>query len=364
MGEVAVSVVVPVYNSEKYLKQCLDSVAAQTLRNIEIICVDDGSTDGSVNILREYAAKDSRFRILLQKNQYAGVARNTGKAYARGKYLVFWDSDDFFDITALKRMYSQCEKDHADICVCSGKDYFENEHLTAYSTRYIRSGELPSKIPFSRESDPDIILTFTNAAVWNKMFLRSFIEDNHLSFHATKNANDVFFVETALCLAKRITVVNKALVVYRRSKPFGLVYGLASSGIDVAINEWVLIARHLRSLGIMPERSFANKALDSIFYVINNTIDFDSFKNAYLKLQTSFLDTLCIRTDVEDGYYESPFFGSAAVHFHQDSAEQFLKWYTYYLAEKETLGSAKRRHFLEKYRLATTYDALSRWMKM
>ena len=360
MGEVAVSVVIPVYNSEKYLEQCLDSVVSQTLENIEIICVDDGSTDSSVRILKEYAAKDARFRILSQKNQYAGVARNAGKEYARGKYLVFWDSDDFFDKTALKRMYSQCEKDHADICVCSGKDYFENERLTAYSTRYIRAGELPQRIPFNRETDPNIILTFTNAAVWNKMFRRSFVEENHLVFHATKNANDVFFVETALCLAKRITVVNKPLVVYRRNKSFGLVHGLTSSGIDVAINEWLLIARHLRSLQIMPERSFANKALDSIFYVINNTISFDSYKNAYEFLQNSCLDTMGIRIDVEDDYYESLFFRSAAVHFHQDNAEQFLKWYTYFLAEKEALGSAKRRHLLEKYRLAAAYTALSR----
>ena len=83
--ETKVSVIIPVYNTEKYLRQCLDSVVNQTLRDIEIICVDDGSTDGSIEILREYEQKDSRVKMLCQKNQYAGVARNNGLNYASGE---------------------------------------------------------------------------------------------------------------------------------------------------------------------------------------------------------------------------------------------------------------------------------------
>ena len=90
-----VSVIIPVYNVEDYLRQCLDSVINQTLKDIEIICVDDGSTDNSLQIFREYEQKDSRVKVLTQKNQYAGVARNTGMNIARGHYYVFLDSDDF-----------------------------------------------------------------------------------------------------------------------------------------------------------------------------------------------------------------------------------------------------------------------------
>ena len=102
MSEVKVSVIMPVYNVEKYLRQSLDSVLAQTLSEIEIICVDDGSTDGSYDILEEYAAKDQRITVLKQQNQYAGVARNHGLEKAGGKYVVFWDSDDFFEKNALQ----------------------------------------------------------------------------------------------------------------------------------------------------------------------------------------------------------------------------------------------------------------------
>ena len=93
-----VSVIIPVYNVEQYLRECLNSVIKQTLKEIEIICVDDGSTDNSLDILKEYAEKDHRITIITQKNLHAGVARNAGLSIAKGEYLSFLDSDDFFEL--------------------------------------------------------------------------------------------------------------------------------------------------------------------------------------------------------------------------------------------------------------------------
>ena len=97
MTDIKVSVIIPVYNVEKYLRQNLESVANQTLKDIEIICVDDGSTDSSFEIVKEFAEKDSRFIAVSQENGGAGAARNNGLRRAKGKYLSFLDSDDFFD---------------------------------------------------------------------------------------------------------------------------------------------------------------------------------------------------------------------------------------------------------------------------
>ena len=105
MSKIAVSVIMPVYNSEKYLRVALDSLINSTLKNIEIICVDDGSTDSSFDILKEYKQKDNRFILLRQKNSYAGVARNYGMSVAKGKYLSFLDSDDYFKTTMLEEAY-------------------------------------------------------------------------------------------------------------------------------------------------------------------------------------------------------------------------------------------------------------------
>ena len=97
MEEIKVSIIIPVYNTSKYLNQCLDSVVNQTLQEIEIICIDDGSTDDSLKILNEYKSKDDRFIILQQEYVGAGAARNYALNFARGKYIQFLDSDDYFE---------------------------------------------------------------------------------------------------------------------------------------------------------------------------------------------------------------------------------------------------------------------------
>ena len=112
-----VSVIIPVYNTEKYLRECLDSVVNQTLRDIEIICVDDGSTDNSLAILREYETKDSRIKVLTQENINAGAARNKGLSEATGEFLSFLDSDDFFEPDAIERMYECAKSRNAEIVV-------------------------------------------------------------------------------------------------------------------------------------------------------------------------------------------------------------------------------------------------------
>lgn len=112
-----VSVILPVYNTEKYLPECLDSLLNQTLKDIEIICINDGSTDNSLEILQEYQANDQRIRILNQENQGAAIARNKGIQMAEGEYLSFLDADDFFDENMLKWSYEKAQKTNSDICI-------------------------------------------------------------------------------------------------------------------------------------------------------------------------------------------------------------------------------------------------------
>ena len=96
MKDIKVSVIMPVYNAAEYLSRTLDDVTNQTLRDIQIICVDDGSKDNSREIVKEYQKKDERIQLVEQENKNAGAARNHGMQYAKGKYVVFWDSDDLF----------------------------------------------------------------------------------------------------------------------------------------------------------------------------------------------------------------------------------------------------------------------------
>ena len=206
-----VSVIIPVYNGEKYLEQCLDSVCQQTLEDIEILCVDDGSTDSSYAILEKYQLADKRIRLFKQKNKYAGAARNLGKANAQGEFLVFWDCDDFFELTALEKLYYQITYTNADICVCGGKRYYQNIEKLYTWPGYMNKKRVPAEV-FNRETNKEYILNFTNEATWNKMFRRSFIEERKLDFQKIRNGNDVYFVVNALCMAERITYIEEPLV--------------------------------------------------------------------------------------------------------------------------------------------------------
>ena len=142
-----VSVIIPVYNAEKYLRECLDSVVHQTLRDIEIICVDDGSTDNSPAILQEYAHQDKRFVILTQSHSGAGAARNWGLHWARGKYLSIIDADDMFKPEFLQRLYQRAEETNADITFCNHCSLNmntgcieQNTHFFSFSSSVNRGG--------------------------------------------------------------------------------------------------------------------------------------------------------------------------------------------------------------------------------
>ena len=212
-GVPLVSVIIPVYNVEQYLEQCLDSVIKQTLKDIEIICVDDGSTDKSLEILNKYQEKDDRVTVLTQKNLRAGVARNTGLKVARGKYLSFLDSDDFFDPHMLEDMYNKAEKDKSDIVICEFREY---NTITKTSVQKARiKKRFVDKSPFSPVSVKNELFDFGGLNAWTKLFRRQLFVDNDLHFETCLCCNDMTCVCTAMAAAKRISIIPKPYVYYR-----------------------------------------------------------------------------------------------------------------------------------------------------
>ncbi len=208
------SVIIPVYNVEKYLAECLDSVCAQTLRDIEIICIDDGSTDRSLEILKEIAAKDSRLRILRQQNRGAGAARNYGIREAKGQYLFFADADDRLAPDLLEKATALAEKASADI-VAFGFRRFNADGMRdrqlGYQGHWLPAGSMV----FSRADCPDHILQMTYPAPWNKLFARRFVLDAGLRFDEISSSNDIAFSAVASFKARRIAVLNETLYFHR-----------------------------------------------------------------------------------------------------------------------------------------------------
>ena len=212
----AVSIIMPVYNTEKYLREALDSVLAQTMTDIEVLCVNDASTDSSLDILREYAAKDPRIIIIdsATNNGLAG-ARNLALPHAQGKYLLFLDSDDIFAPELAAKTFARAEETSADICVFSGELFFEDtgEHRPA---PFLCRADLFPETVFSAKDRPNDIFFVSTAGACNKLFRREFINAEGLVFPVLRTAEDIPFTFTALGSAERITMLNEPLVSYRQ----------------------------------------------------------------------------------------------------------------------------------------------------
>ena len=282
--QIKVSVIMPVYNAADFLNETLRDVTGQTLKDIEIICVDDGSKDSSREIVGEWQEKDNRIQLITQQNQYAGVARNNGFAQAKGRYVVFWDSDDIFHETALEQMYLQLEKTGADVCVCGAQRYdMENDRYIP-SKAYLRRELLPDMEVFSKK-DTEYLFDFATNNPWNKMYLAEFIRKHDLQFQAIKQANDTYFTMMALFLAEKITYVDEVLISYRVNNA-GSLTGKASDTVFCAYESYVYTKERMEKYPefALVKKSFLNHALNGFFHALNNQRSFVSYEKLYNKL--------------------------------------------------------------------------------
>ena len=206
-----VSIIVPVYNTENYLPDCLNSLLNQTLKEIEIICVDDGSTDNSLSILKKYSKMDNRIIVLEQENKGGGMARNFGMSIAKGEYLIFLDSDDFFNENLLYETVKAADNFLADIVICLFKRYNNTSGNYLHDNYGFIKNNFPNYM-FNYHTNPNKFFQSFTPATWNKLFRHSFIKEHGLYFQDNKRTNDLFFTSTSLA-AKRI-YLNKELVYY------------------------------------------------------------------------------------------------------------------------------------------------------
>ena len=206
-----ISVIVPVYNAENTLSDCLGSILAQTYGRLEVICVDDGSTDDSRNILSLYEASDPRVRVITRPNGGAGAARNTGLRGARGEWLSFLDADDSFEPDMYEVMLLRLHETGADICVCASDSANAKTGGRAYNFSAMREEFLPGKEPFVYSDIPDYIFDVFRGWPWDKLFKADLIKREGLMFQEIENSNDLFFVDMALALSGGICCEKRIL---------------------------------------------------------------------------------------------------------------------------------------------------------
>ena len=197
-----ISIIVPIYNAEKYLNKCIDSIINQSKKELEIILINDGSTDNSENIIKKY--DDKRIKYFKNKNQGIGKTRNFGIEKVTGKYLMFLDSDDFLELNACEKMFEKAEKDKLDIVICDYYRYFDNGNKEEV--------KLPNFKNSSLKDNTDIICE--HLSPWAKIYRTDLIKNNNIKFVENLKYEDAPFVIEALDCAKKIGKVNLPLNYY------------------------------------------------------------------------------------------------------------------------------------------------------
>lgn len=203
------SIVIPVYNAEKYLSACIDSVLSQTFSDFELILLNDGSSDGSGEICRQYARRDKRIVTMSQKNQGQAAARNRGMGMARGKYIGFCDNDDVLCPDHFKTLVGNIIPADADISACS---YME-KHMDGHLSHEVHTEKM---YHFSNQAGMSEYLSREkmDIYVWTKIYKRQFLEENKICFEVGRSDEDFLFNYQAFLYAQKTVFMDQALYVY------------------------------------------------------------------------------------------------------------------------------------------------------
>ena len=209
---IKLSIIIPTYNVEVFLPQCLDSIFTQGFTDVEVICVDDGSTDGTVGLLEEYAAEHENLRVFSQPNQGMSAARNRGLDYAIGEYVLFVDSDDWLCEGALEKLAAVL--DGEDVVCFNAKKYFERSGKYRANRLPVLDGIVTGWEYFNRTRLTPTTIHFV--CIWQRAYRRTFIKEKGLRFEETvRRAEDDLFTTTVMFHAKTLKVLDECVYVYR-----------------------------------------------------------------------------------------------------------------------------------------------------
>lgn len=208
-----ISVIIPVYNTEKYLRKSLESVLAQTFKPLEILCINDGSTDSSLGILKEFAAKDERIKIIDKPNSGYGASVNLGIEKSSGKFIAIFEPDDLLDKHIYEILYKKAAETNLPVVKCNFYNMWEDKKL-------YKKSKLFSKCAKKEISNPaeNLKLFTSHASVWAGIYKKSFLTENNIKFLETPGASfqDMSFTFKVLASAGQIALIDKPLIYYRQ----------------------------------------------------------------------------------------------------------------------------------------------------
>jgi glycosyltransferase involved in cell wall biosynthesis len=255
-----VSIVVPVYNVEKYLCKCLDSLLNQTLKDIEIICVEDCSMDNSKSILKDYEQRDSRVKILYnESNSGLSATRNNGLKVAKSDYIMFCDSDDFYDQNMCFRLYGATSTYNCEMAVCGTNVIYEDKSGLPYKESDKRYYAI--KYDGLTKVTNDVVLN-TDVSAWNKIYKKKIIEENNITFPDDLLFEDAYFYFCYTIFCKNIFFIKDKLYNYVRREN-GIMSNLIKKKLSSRAIEHLYIAEKIYDFLFSKNIFESNKGLFS-----------------------------------------------------------------------------------------------------
>ena len=279
-----ISVIIPVYNDEEYLYVCLNSVLNQFYQDFEVICIDDASTDSSLEILEYFAHKDSRIKILKNKtNKGPGYSRNQGLKIAEGKYISFLDADDWLSPDAFEILINKAEKDNLDLLIFKSIMFYEDSHdfdtETYYDIEFMDKFE--NKIFNHFDLDKAKLFTIPNNPL-NKFYLKSFLNKNSIRFTNVATHEDAPFFYKVITSAEKISIVNKHLYTYRNN-PHNLIEENTDFLFDNINISYLILDVFIENFQLY--QYYKKETLSYIFHMLNSKYEElnDKFKEMFFK---------------------------------------------------------------------------------
>ena len=301
-----ISIIIPVYKVEKYLKQCLDSVINQTYRNLEIICINDDSPDNSLKILEEYKEKDKRIKIINQENQGLAGARNTGIDSAQGEFIFFLDSDDDLPLNAIEKLYNKQKEKNADI-VIGGRNIVTEKRKVQFLPK-----EYDKPLEFKEYISNSFKIGDFRAVAWGKLYKTKIIKENLLYFPKGMLYEDLLFVMKYLYYSSKIIILSESIYNYRYDRGDSIVNSINKKDVDCLktveelekffyekkleiileedyyikyIMEWIIYA----TIGKFYKKKVKYKTLNEYINILEENYFFNKYLNKYLKLNFIYL---------------------------------------------------------------------------
>lgn len=320
-----VSVVIPVHNGQAQLRGSLGSVVRQTLTDIEIIVVDDASTDGTRGIIEEFVAADPRVRCVSGPGVgSASAARNVGLDLAVGEYLAFLDADDFFAPTMLAELFEHARDEEADIALTKFRTV---DHITGDATPAdwgLRLQYFPQRGPISPDDLGDYLFFAIHPAVWNKLFRTEFIRRAGLRFQQLRRADDVYFNFMSVALAERLCVVEGYFIDYRVGNAESLEGSMHEAPLEF-VEALDRLSEHLEQAGLFPklERAFVNEAVEICLNSLRKVRTANAFAEVHNALRTETFERFGI-TGREPEYFLRQTLASQVKAIMEYSTEELL----------------------------------------